>query len=294
MFRFLYLSFKSINMILIADSGSTKTEWIVLENNKNTRTFFTSGFNPYYFKQDEIERILSKELPSDLKYSEIDKIIYYGSGCSTEYNISIVLNAFRIVFETPEIIINHDLMAAVHALLGRNTGIACILGTGSNSCAYDGKNIIQQVPSLGYLLGDEGSATAIGKKLITSIIYQEAPEDLINTFHETFNLTLSQILDAIYRKEKPGVFLSSFSRFVGIHISHPFCRKIVENVFDDFIHIQLSKYDNYLKLPVSFTGSVAFNFSEILKERLAKQGIIMGKILASPAEGLITFYTETM
>jgi glucosamine kinase len=281
-------------MILIADSGSTKTEWIVLDNDKNTRNFFTSGFNPYYFKQDEIERILTRELPSDLNYPEINKIFYYGSGCSTEYNISIVQNAFESVFETTDITIYHDLLAAVHALLGRNAGIACILGTGSNSCAYDGEKIVQQVPSLGYLLGDEGSATAIGKKLITAIIYKEAPEALVNAFHKTYNLSLGQILDAIYRKEKPGVFLSGFSRFVGEHIYHPFCRNLVSEVFDDFIRVQLSKYDNYRTIPVSFTGSVAFHFSEILKERLAKQEIIMGKILASPAEGLITFYTETM
>ena len=151
--------------------------------------------------------------------------------------------------------------------------------------------IVQQVPSLGYLLGDEGSATAIGKKLITAIVYNEAPEALINAFNETYKLSLGQMLDSIYRKEKPGVFLSGFSKFIGMHISNPYCRNLVAEVFDDFIRVQLSKYDNYKTIPVSFTGSVAFHFSEILKERLSKNGIQPGNILASPAEGLINYYT---
>jgi N-acetylglucosamine kinase-like BadF-type ATPase len=279
-------------MILIADSGSTKTEWLVIDNNICSGTFITSGFNPYYFKSNEIELLLANELPINLIIKRIKAVIYYGSGCSTVDNCSIVRSAFTKLFFNASITIHHDMLAAAHALLGHSSGIACILGTGSNSCLYDGENIIQQVPSLGYLLGDEGSATAIGKKLITSIIYNEAPTVIIEAFKTTFDYTLGQILDSLYRKEKPGVFLSGFSKFVGDHISHPFCHDLVSGVFDDFIKVHLSKYGVCKDIPVSFTGSVAFHFKVILKERLSKSGIQFGKIQASPAEGLIDYHTS--
>ncbi|NOU46280.1 MAG: hypothetical protein HOO86_04370 [Bacteroidales bacterium] len=289
---FYTLAVNVLSMILIADSGSTKTEWMVIDNNLCSGTFITSGFNPYYFKSNEIELLLANELPMNLNINKIDTVIYYGSGCSTEHNCSIVRSAFARLFFNATITIYHDMLAAAHALFSRSAGIACILGTGSNSCFYDGENIVHQVPSLGYLLGDEGSATAIGKKLITSIVYKEAPKVIIEAFENTFDYTLGQILDLLYRKEKPGVFLSGFSKFVGDHISNPFCQDLVSGVFDDFIRVHLLKYDACYEIPVSFTGSVAFHFNGILKERLSKSGIQFGKTLASPAEGLIAYYTS--
>lgn len=278
-------------MILIADSGSTKTTWMVLENNRNIDNFQTNGFNPYYFKSHEIGHIIVNEFPLDFNYSAVEHVIYYGSGCSTDANCAIIRNAFIEIFPNAAFKIHTDLLAAVHALLGYSSGIACILGTGSNSCFFDGENIVQKIPSLGYLLGDEGSATAIGKKIISAVVYKDAPDDIIALFNETYNLTLAQILDSLYKKGKPGIFLSGFSKFVGTHIEHPYCRDLIADVFDEFIKNHICKYDDYQQYKVCFTGSVAFHFSEILKERLEMKGIHSGKILTSPAEGLIAYYT---
>jgi glucosamine kinase len=279
-------------MLLIADSGSTKTEWMLIEKGQLLKTIYTEGFNPYYYGESEIVRILNTQLKPQLSDSVPEEVIYYGSGCSTEQNCSIVSKAFNFVLGSERITVYHDLLASAHALLGRNKGIACILGTGSNSCLYDGNDIIFNVPSLGYLLADEGSGVYIGKSFITAYLYGEVPASIAKDFEHTFPSMQSEILDSLYRKEKPGKYLSEFSRFVGKHISHIFCRQLVEDSFDAFIRVQLCKYPEYDKLPVGFTGSVAFHFRGILRDRLKKAGINAGNITASPAEGLLRYYTE--
>jgi len=183
-------------------------------------------------------------------------------------------------------------MGAAHALLGHEAGIACILGTGSNSCAYDGKSITQRVPSLGFLLGDEGSGVHIGKELIKAYFYGEMPANLSTAFADRFSIELPTVLDALYRKEKPGRFLASFTPFAGDYQHDQFVRQLIYKVFEAFIQVQLSKYIDYKAVPVSFTGSVAYYFKEILLECIQDHGIKTGKILASPAEGLIEYYRQ--
>jgi glucosamine kinase len=279
-------------MILIADSGSTKTEWILLDKGSIASSFLTSGFNPYYFAKEEIQQILANELPNDLPVHEISKVIYYGSGCSTLANCLIVSTAFETVFGATEILIHHDLLAAAHALLGKEAGIACILGTGSNSCYYDGSQIIENVPSLGYMLGDEGSANHIGRKLLTAVLSGNAPQPLINKFYSSYALSFESAMRELYSTAKPGLFLAGFSSFVGEHLDEEFCRDLVANAFDDFISAQLSKYSFYKKVPVSFTGSVAWHSREILQQRLQTQGILLGKVMRTPIKGLAAYYAD--
>ncbi len=280
-------------MLLIADSGSTKTEWMLIDNKQPVMQFVTSGFNPYYFGNKAINNILNTELPANLPFQAIDNIIYYGSGCSNKHNCQIVSDAFAVVFSKATITIYHDLLAAAHALLGKNAGIACILGTGSNSCLYNGERIIANVPSLGYLLADEGSGTYIGKKLVTAILYGEAPEAICNDFYRTYNLSFETTLRTIYSADKPGALLARFTELVGKHIHLSFCRELVASAFDDFIRVHISQYELYQKLPVSFVGSVAYHFSEILQAQLHNAGINGGLVLKTPAKGLAAYYGAT-
>ncbi len=279
-------------MLLIADSGSTKTEWMLIDQGQLIKTIYTEGFNPYYYGVNDIVRILNAELLPQLDNLLPQQIFYYGSGCSTEQNCNIVSNALRSALATEKITVMHDLLAAAHALLGESEGIACILGTGSNSCYFDGNKITMNVPSLGYLLADEGSGVYIGKLFITAYLYGEVPDSIVKDFKLHFQSEQHEILDSLYRREKPGKYLSEFTRFVGKHISHSFCQQLVAEAFDAFIRVQLSKYPDYKNLPVAFTGSVAFHFREILKERLTKAGVNTGIISHSPGEGLLKFYLK--
>lgn len=280
-------------MLLIADSGSTKIEWMLINNKQLVMQFVTSGFNPYYFGRDAISKILHTELPADLPLQAIYNVIYYGSGCSNQHNCQIVSDAFTAVFSKSIITIHHDLLAAAHALLGKNAGIACILGTGSNSCFYDGAKIVANVPSLGYLLADEGSGTYIGKKLVTAILYGEAPEAITKDFYSTYNLSFETTLRSIYSADKPGALLAGFAELVSKHLHLSFCRELVATAFDDFIKVHISHYELYKKLPVSFVGSVAYHFSEILQTQLHNAGISPGLILKTPAKGLAAYYDAT-
>lgn len=279
-------------MLLIADSGSTKTEWMLIDKGQLLKIFYTEGFNPYYYGVNDIVKILNSELIPQLDSLLPKQIFYYGSGCSTEQNCNIVSNALASSMGAEKIIVMHDLLAAAHALLGDSAGIACILGTGSNSCYFDGNEITMNVPSLGYLLADEGSGVYIGKSFITAYLYGDVPDSIAKDFKLHFQSEQHEILDALYRKEKPGKYLSDFTRFVGKHISHPFCRQLVGEAFDAFISVQLCKYPNYNSLAVAFTGSVAFHFREILKERMNKAGITAGIISASPGDGLLKYYLK--
>jgi len=279
-------------MLLIADSGSTKTEWMLIDQGKLIKTIYTEGFNPYYYGVNDIVRILNAELIPQLDNLLPKQIFYYGSGCSTEQNCNIVSNALASSIGAEKVVVMHDLLAAAHALLGDSEGIACILGTGSNSCYFDGNEITMNVPSLGYLLADEGSGVYIGKSFITAYLYGDVPDSIANDFKLHFQSEQHEILDSLYRKEKPGKYLSEFTRFVGKHISHSFCQQLVAEAFDAFIRVQLSKYPDYKNLPVAFTGSVAFHFREILKERLKKAGVNAGIISHSPGEGLLKFYLK--
>lgn len=277
-------------MILIADSGSTKTEWSLANEGKLLMQFKTAGFNPYYFSGEAIRQILQHDFPENLVRSDVREIVYYGSGCSTPTNCGIVADAFSQLFKQASITIHHDLLGAAHALLGRSPGIACILGTGSNSCLYDGENIVTNVPSLGYMLADEGSGLYIGKKFITALLYNEVPDHIRTDFYAHHPLSLENILNHVYSKPQPGKFLAGFAGFVGRHIAEPWCHALVAGAFDDFIRVQLSKYPPYRQLPIGFVGSVAFHFRQVLTERLSLAGITAGNIMASPSKGLLAYH----
>lgn len=277
-------------MKIIADSGSTKTMWLLVSSEGLIKTIETAGYNPFYYEISQLQQIITQSILPQLLHLEVDEIVFYGSGCSTTENCRLVETALRQINPQAKIIVYHDLLAAAHALLGNERGIACILGTGSNSCLYDGKQIVANIPSLGFMLADEGSGVYIGKLLITDVLYGNAPSEITQMLHQQYSFSRESVLDALYRKDRPATYIAGFSKFVSQNIHHPFCKTIVSKAFDDFIRVHVSKYENYQNYPIAFVGSVANAFQDILGERLALAGLKLGAIEATPSEGLIRYH----
>ncbi|HLO90873.1 MAG TPA: hypothetical protein VK172_06870 [Lentimicrobium sp.] len=276
-------------MILIADSGTTKTDWLLVNNNQNT-FITTGGINAYYMSSEMIANMLSKELIPLIQAEKVLSIYFYGSGCSTESKCNKIRDIFSTLFKNSTIEVNHDMLAAARALCVSKPGIACILGTGSNSCVYDGKVITRQMVSLGYFFGDEGSGTHLGKLLITDYLRGEMPKNISELLNEEFNLSLEYILDNIYNKSTPSRFLSSFAPFIQNNSQDPYIRKLIAYSFSEFLKVGVMKFTGYEKMEVSFVGSVAFHFQDILLEVMSSKGIKIGTIRKSVIEGLKDFH----
>ena len=273
-------------MRLIIDAGSTKMEWILLDGNVVKQRFYTEGFNPNYSdRQCLVEMCRGASLPNG-----IQSIHYYGTGCGNEQNCQAIKEVFQNQFPDAEIHVTHDLMAACHAVLSHEKGIACILGTGSNSCLYDGECIVDKAVSLGYLIGDEGSGMHIGREVVRAYFYDFMPDDLRIKFDAEYHLALKDFIQRLYHEGQPSKYLASFAKFAGENQSHPFIQGLVKGCFKAFIEAFVLRYEACKSLKVSFVGSVAFHFQDILKESLADYGIKSGEIMQAPAEGLIKYY----
>ena len=279
-------------MFLLADSGSTKTTWTLLEKGEVKKSILTPGLNPYFHTSESIEAVLMADLVPEVVPDDIRNIWFYGAGCSTENKNALLRDSMRLFFRNTGISIFHDILGAARALLGREEGIACILGTGCNSCYYDGTEIYMKVPSLGYLFGDEGAGSNIGKRFMELYLKDRLPGDLRNAFDETYRLTLEDILNSLYNRPSPNRFLASFSEFIAPRQDHPLLHELVRSSLMAFFDEQVKRYDNYREVPVSFVGSIAFHYREILLEAASVNGVTVGKILQSPMPGLIAFHTK--
>jgi len=277
-------------MKLIADSGATKTHWVILDSGSVHLELYSKGFNPYYYKSEDFTQSLLEEFRGKVPFDKVSDIYFYAAGCSSETNAEIIRDALGKIFINAEISAKHDLYGAAIALLGNDMGIACILGTGSNSCLWDGHSIVQNVPSVGYLLGDEGGGTYIGKLLVREILLGIADKEISELFYESVKMNFSAVLDQIYKKPNPNRFLSQQSKFIRNCIQNTYCRGLVTRSFNAFVDVQLSKYPDYKILPVCFTGSIAANFREILEEVLKDHQIKLGKLIKEPMEGLIEYH----
>lgn len=276
-------------MRLIIDAGSTKMEWVVLDGEKVVDHFTTSGYNPNYNESIVFIDILYKELRKD--FPAMEAVYFYGSGCGSEVNREEVARFLRVRFEeAEEVMVTHDLMAACHAVLGHEKGIACILGTGSNSCVYDGNDIVGRAVSLGYLVGDEGSGMHIGREVVKAYFYGFMPVDLRQKFEATYHLDMKEFIQNLYHGGQPSRYLASFARFAGEYQTHPFIHEMVKGCFKAFIDAFVIRFVDDKAMKVSFVGSVAFHFRDILSETLAAFGLTMGKVMQAPAEGLIKYY----
>jgi N-acetylglucosamine kinase-like BadF-type ATPase len=279
-------------MILIADGGSTKTDWRLIKEGREYKQIQTSGFNPYLVGSDEIEEILWKELQPYVDNTAISTVYYYGAGCSTPVKNMIVETAFEKVFPNARLNISHDLLAAAHALCGDEEGIAAILGTGSNSCYYDGKDIKDGIFSLGYFFGDEGSGAYLGKQLLIAYLHKELPGDLEAKFRNEYTLSNENILDAVYTKPAPSRFLASFSRFINENRDHLFIYSLITEAFRAFYKYQVCCYAKHKEVPVHFVGSVAYHYSDILTSIGLEFGIKTGKFIQAPIDGLVEYHKE--
>ena len=292
-------------MQLIVDSGSTKTEWILLKGKENQARFLTAGFNPNYADIQGFENMVNlvetrfiASLDDGLFVSRRDKsaslqeIHYFGTGCGSEQNCQLIKEVLQPHFPQAKIEVTHDMMAAAKAVLGHEKGIACILGTGSNSCLYDGENIIEKAASLGYLVGDEGSGCHLGKEIVRAYFYGFMPEALRQKFEETYHLELKDFIEKTYHQPQPSKYLATFAKFAGENQNEPFIRGLVKRCFKDFIEAFVCRYQDYKTMKISFVGSVAYHFQDILKECMQDYSLTIGKTMAAPAEGLVRYYLD--
>lgn len=280
-------------MIIIADGGSTKTNWCLVNEEGKKVYFNTEGYNPYFSDTDYIIQSLHDNLPIDLPIDKITEINYYGAGCNAAEKVKIIKTAMETVFKSARVNIGHDLLAAARALLGTNEGFAAILGTGTNSCLYDGKNIINNIDSGAYILGDEGSGCYIGKKLLTDYLRGYMPEAVRSLFWETFKLTPDDINDAVYAQPRANRFCASFSKFVydnNVHIEYS--RNLVKTSFEDFFRNLVTHYPNYKKYTFNCIGSVGYNFRNVLEEVVTENGMVVGNIIRSPIDSLVKYHLE--
>lgn len=280
-------------MILIADGGSTKTSWCLIDENGKKVLFNTEGYNPYFSDTEYIIASMRKNMPSDLPVAQIKEVYYYGAGVHNDEKADIVKKAMEIIFPSADVEIGHDLLAASRALLKDQRGFAAILGTGTNTCIYDGEYIELNIDSLAYILGDEGSGCYIGKKLLSDYIRGYMPKNVRDTFWETFKLTPDDILNAIYTKPLPNRFCASFSKFVyDITNNIEYSRGIVKSSFVDFFENLVSHYPNYKDYEFNCIGSVAYNFRNVLEETALEYGMKMGKIMRTPIDDLVIYHQE--
>jgi glucosamine kinase len=280
-------------MKLIADSGSTKTTWILLEGDVVKSTITTCGLNPYFHTSESVEAVLRADLAPFLVAYQIKEVHFYGAGCSTTYNNNMISDGIRVFFRKSLIFIYHDILGAARALFGDGKGIACILGTGCNSCYFDGSNTFSQVDSLGYLFGDEGAGSYLGKLFLGSYLKKDLPEDLRRAFEKQYGYSLEDILNSLYNKPSPNRFLASFSLFLSPNREHPFIQDLLLRSFRDFFDAHIRKYEGYRSAGIGFIGSIAHCYSEFLTRVAEEEGVKITRILPSPADGLVEYHKTT-
>lgn len=281
-------------MILIADSGSTKTDWCLCKKGTAPSTIQTQGINPYHQTEEAIEAVLREELlpqlPTDIVGNTL-AITFYGSGCANETACNRIKDALYKVLGTTKATIYSDLLGAARALCGHEEGIACVLGTGSNSCLYNGKEIIANVPPLGYILGDEGSSAVLGRRLVGDCLKNQLPEAIRDEFLAEYSLTQEIILEKVYRQPLANRFLASLTPFLSKHREITEIHNLLVESFVDFFVRNVKQYRRPW-LPIHFVGSIANAFSAELKEAAESLGMELGTIMQSPMEGLIKYHTS--
>jgi glucosamine kinase len=278
-------------MILIADSGGSKTDWRFIDKQGKVSQASAPGFNPYYQPVDDLKKSVKDIIIPKISDS-VSKIFFYGAGVSSQKNQQTIRTAFLEFFPDAQIEIGWDLLAAARALCGHEPGIACIMGTGSNSCLYDGENIVDNVANLGWILADEGSGAFMGKILLVDYLRNKMPAQLASAFKARYPFSREEFLEKVYQEEKPSAFLGTFTKFIFHHLKDPYCYNLVYKSFEEFYVNNVMKYANYQNLKVHFTGSIAFYFSDILRQVANDKGITVKNILEGPIAGLTLYHQK--
>lgn len=277
------------NIKLIADSGSTKTEWCLLKN-KKPFIFHTQGLSPYFLNAAQIQSILQNEVLSQRGADKVEEIYFYGTGCKSAINKKLVKSAFERVFPKAKVLIDNDLTGAARSLCGDSKGIACILGTGSNSCYYNGTRIVKNSPGLGYVLGDEGSGAFLGKMIIQHYLYDIFDEELRAKFDAKFVTTSAEILENVYKKPLPNRYLASFAIFLAENRGHFMIENIISDSLNTFFYTHLLRYKESFQYPIHFTGGVANGFKDVIVQLCHDYEFHLGNIFRTPMEGLIRYH----
>ncbi|MBO4943553.1 MAG: ATPase [Muribaculaceae bacterium] len=280
-------------MILIADCGSTKIDWCLLQKTKVAKQIFTCGINAVMTTEDDIRGRINSELLPELGplASQVTSIFFYGAGCISPQVCGNVASALKANFPSATTIeVYSDLVAAARALCGREQGIACILGTGSNSCFYDGESVVDNVSPLGFILGDEGSGAVLGKLFIGDVLKKQMPKEICDRFLDEYGLDLLSVIRKVYREPQPNRFLASLVPFLSKNIDVPEIHELVLNAFRAFFRRNIRNYADYGSYPVNFIGSVAFYFRDVLEKAAHAEGCRMGMVVKSPMQGLISYH----
>ena len=289
-------------MILLADSGSTKVHWCLVTASGQCSDVFTDGINPLFQTCDAMRNSICNQLlpqiSSLLWAGTLTHVFFYGAGCTPEKKV-FVHRALEQVFKKAEIFVASDMLGAARGLLGHHPGVACILGTGSGSCFYDGEQIEWCVPSLGYILGDEGSAAVLGKRLVGDLLKNQLGDDLKEAFFAEYNTSMADIIEKVYRQPFPNRFLAKLSKFCADHIEDPRIHDLVYDHFVQFIRRNLVQYFKESGVRsqesgVGFVGSIAYYYRPILEEAMKAEGMPMGTVLKDPIEGLKEYHKDSI
>lgn len=278
-------------MILLADGGSTKVDWCLVDQGVLKKRVFTKGANPFFRTTEDISSEISHSLIPEMGKDKIEAVYFYGAGCAFPEKNEIVKAAIAQNFDTENIEIESDLFGTAVGLCGNQPGIVCILGTGSNSCFYDGKKIVENVSPLGYILGDEGSGAVLGRLFVGACLKNQFPSEIRENFLDYIKLSVPQILDRVYKQPMPNRFLAGVCPFIKANIENHAVHDLVYNAFADFFRKNVMQYD-YRNYKVSFVGSVAFHFKEVLVEVASDLDIEIGVVEQSPMAGLIDYYSK--
>ncbi|MBW9280350.1 hypothetical protein [Bacteroides fragilis] len=276
-------------MKLIAESGSTRTEWALVEDNHLVQCVFTEGLNPFFQTRREISRSVRLGLPESFFRKKLDQVYYYGAGCSS-YEKKNILGASLVAQFKTSIQVESDLLAAARGLFKCESGIACILGTGSNSCFYDGKIVVKNVKAAGYILGDEGSGAVLGKLFLADLLKGLAPKELASEFHEKFRISTNDVMESVYNLPFPNRFLGTIAYFLGDYMDNEYVYNLLANNLRSFFNRNVCQYD-YMNYPIRFVGSLAYSYSDTLRKVAREFGVEIDVIEETPMNGLIEFHS---
>lgn len=280
-------------MILIADSGSTKCDWLVIDSTGQRHgDFSTMGFNPYFHSTAFVVNQLGETPQVTAVANAVEHVFFYGAGSSTPSLCKIISDALKQVFPKAQVLVEHDLLGAAYAVYDGRPCIASILGTGSNSCHFDGKTLSEEVPALAYILGDEGSGSWFGKALLRAYFYKQLPDEIRTAFEETYTLTKDELVHCVYGNPHANVWLAGFMPFISRFRDHALIRQWMRDGLRTFVNIHVKCFPDYATTPCHFVGSVAWYFSDVLAEVCREEGIPLGNIVQKPIETLADYHVR--
>lgn len=278
-------------MILIADSGSTKCDWLMIDEKGNRLGVFkTMGLNPYFHSEKIFCNAVLQNSELEAVASEVNYVFFYGAGASTPTLCKIAERGLSVAFPAAKVLVDHDLVGAAYSTYSGEPAITCILGTGSNSCFFDGNKVTEEVPSLAYIVGDEGSGSYFGKILLRAYFYKKLPKELLEAFEARYDLDKDEFIDKVYNQPNANVYLASFMRFFGDHRDHPLIHQWVKDGVNEFVDVHVKCFPNWQEVPVHFVGSIGYYFTEVIQEVATENGFKLGQIIKKPIDALVDYH----